>query len=182
MLCTACCLDLQLAALQQAARLPSAGWAMQLGVSRFHMYWATLHSHEHEADEDPLELWKTVGSYHYREGETHTDPLYPFDHPLAVWHQYSPSNREAYFGQVISFNDCVVRTRYTHDYALLFYVDEFLYINATAFGRTGMVPLADWLDGTFPEQTASLEFVSWQYPRNCPALAVGSFFERHKYR
>jgi hypothetical protein len=146
------------------------------------MYWASVHSHEHEAGAEPLELWQTVGNFHWREGETHTDPFYPFDHPLALWHAYSPSNREPYFGQVLAFNDCVMRTRYTHDYAMLFDVDEFLYINATTFGRASTVPLAEFFRETFPHQAASLEFVSWGYPRNCPAQTVGNFFDRHKYR
>ena len=46
------------------------------------------------------EIWRTVMSFNFRDGETHTDPFHPFEHPLATWHQYSPSNRENYFGQV----------------------------------------------------------------------------------
>lgn len=42
----------------------------------------------------------TVRGFNFRHGETHTDPFHPFDHPLAEWHHYSPSNRENYFGQV----------------------------------------------------------------------------------
>ena len=85
--------------------------------------------------------------------------------------------------QVLSFNDCVMRTKHTHKYALLFDVDEFLYVNATAFGTPGMmVELPIYLDHTFNDTLASLEFVSWQYPKNCPATIVGSFFERHKFR
>ena len=134
----------------------------QLGVSRFHMYWATVHTHDHEATEEPLEVWKTVDSFHFRVEETRTDPFYPFDHPLADWHHYSPSNREVYFGQVIAYNDCLMRTRYTHDYALQFDVDEYLYINGTALGQTGKALLPEYLEEAFPKQTVSLEFMSWQ--------------------
>ena len=134
----------------------------QLGVSKFHMYWATVHTHDHDATEEPLEVWRTVDSFHFRVEETHTDPFYPFDHPLAIWHHYSPSNREIYFGQAIAYNDCIMRTRYTHDYALQFDVDEYLAINATALGRTGKVLLPEYLEEAFPKQTASLEFMSWQ--------------------
>ena len=38
----------------------------QLGVSRFHMYWPTLHSHEHKADDAPLELWEDGATFQAR--------------------------------------------------------------------------------------------------------------------
>ncbi len=72
----------------------------QLGVGRFHMYLPAIHAHERDAYEAPHEVWMTVKDFNYREGETHTEPFHAFEHPLAVWHHYSPSNRENYFGQV----------------------------------------------------------------------------------
>ena len=47
-----------------------------------------------------LQVWETVKGFNWRHGETYTDPFHPFEHPLAEWHHYSPSNRENYFGQV----------------------------------------------------------------------------------
>lgn len=47
-----------------------------------------------------LQVWDTVSGFNFRHGETHTDPFLPFEHPLAEWRYYSPSNREGYFGQV----------------------------------------------------------------------------------
>ena len=155
---------------------------VQLGVSRFHMYLPSIHAHERDAYEAAHEVWMTVKDFNFREGETHTEPFHPFEHPLAVWHHYSPSNRENYFGQVIMYNDCIMRARYTHEYALLFDVDEFLYVNSTGAGRSGMVQLPYYLDATFPPKVATLEFMTWHYPENCPATSVGTFFQRHKLR
>ncbi len=80
------------------------------------------------------------------------------------------------------YNDCVMRTRHTHDYAVLFDVDEFLYVNASAGGHGGMVQLPDFLNAAFPPKVAALEFVTWHYPANCPVTSVGTFFHRHKLR
>lgn len=55
-----------------------------------------------------VQVWKTIPAFHFRPGDTHTDPFHPFDHPLVSWHRYSPSNRENYFGQVhTSFSELV---------------------------------------------------------------------------
>ncbi|BDA44744.1 hypothetical protein COCOBI_06-2220 [Coccomyxa sp. Obi] len=154
----------------------------QLGVSRFHMYTPSLHAHEATHYNEPHEVWMTVRGFNFRMGETHTDPFHPFDHPLVTWHHYSPSNRENYFGQVLMYNECLMRSKYAYDYAVLFDVDEFIYINTTTLGRKGPVPLPQFLRATFPSKVASLEFSAYAYPKNCPATTTGSFFERHKIR
>ena len=80
------------------------------------------------------------------------------------------------------YNDCLMRTRYEYDYAVLFDVDEFIYINRTTLGKKGLLQLADYFEHAFPKMTASLEFASWHYPANCPATTVGTFFQKHKLR
>ena len=79
------------------------------------------------------------------------------------------------------YNECVMRARYEYDYAMLFDVDEFLYINTTALGL-GVRLLPDFLDRELPPKVASLEFGSWHYPKNCPVTTIGSLFQRHKLR
>ena len=74
-----------------------------------------------------LQVWESVKGFNWRHGETHTDPFHPFEHPLAEWHHYSPSNRENYFGQVCTFCREFCRQvlqpmhahRYTHAQLLL---------------------------------------------------------------
>ena len=63
-------------------------------------YRPSIHAHEREHFGAVHEIWRTIVNFNFRDGETHTDPFHPFEHPLATWHQYSPSNRENYFGQV----------------------------------------------------------------------------------
>ena len=191
------------------------------------------------------QVWKTVQGFNFRHGETHTDPFHPFDHPLAEWRYYSPSNREGYFGQVwtpvlaahlksahcaklsactpgtgtcqgsiacvtwpaslprvapkelchrhvkrcggvmlqvLVYNECLMRSRYSYDYVMLLDVDEFIYLNATTMGRKVPVSLPSFLRHTFPRKTATLEFVTYGYPKNCPASTVSAFTERHKLR
>ena len=84
--------------------------------------------------------------------------------------------------QVLMYNECMMRSRYSHDFVMFLDVDEFISINATALGRQAPVSLPAFLRQTFPKRTASLELVTYGYPRNCPASTSGSFVERHKIR
>lgn len=80
------------------------------------------------------------------------------------------------------YNECLMRSRYSYDYTIFLDVDEFIYINATTMGRKGPVSLPVFLRHTMPKRTASLELVTYAYPKNCPATTLGSFVERHKIR
>ena len=80
------------------------------------------------------------------------------------------------------YNECLMRSRYSYDYVMFLDVDEFIYLNATTMGRKGPVSLPAFLRHTFPRKTASLEFNTFGYPKNCPASTVGAFPERHKLR
>ena len=48
------------------------------------------------------------------------------------------------------YNECLMRNRYSYDYAIFFDVDEFISINATSMGRKGPVSLPAYLRSTFP--------------------------------
>lgn len=50
------------------------------------------------------------------------------------------------------YNECLMRSKYAYDYAVLFDVDEFIYINTTTMGRKGPVPLPQFLRATFPSK------------------------------
>ena len=84
--------------------------------------------------------------------------------------------------QVLAYNECLMRSRYSYDYVMFLDVDEFIYLNATTMGRKGPVSLPSFLRHTFPRRTASLELVTYAYPKNCPASTVSAFAERHKLR
>lgn len=84
--------------------------------------------------------------------------------------------------QVLVYNECLMRSRYSYDYVMFLDVDEFIHLNATTMGRKGPVSLPVFLRHIFPKRTASLEFVAYAYPKNCPATTVGGFMARHKIR
>lgn len=84
--------------------------------------------------------------------------------------------------QVLAYNECLVRSRYSYDYVMFLDVDEFIYLNATTMGRKAPVSLPAFLRHTFPRRTASLELITYAYPKNCPASTVSAFAERHKLR
>jgi hypothetical protein len=58
--------------------------------------------------------------------------------------------------QVIMYNECLMRSKYAYDYAILFDVDEFISINQTTMGRKLPVPLPQFLRQTFPSKVCPL--------------------------
>ena len=64
--------------------------------------------------------------------------------------------RWAVCAQVIMYNECLMRSKYAYDYAILFDVDEFISINQTTMGRKLPVPLPQFLRQTFPSKVCPL--------------------------
>ncbi len=66
---------------------------------------------------------------------------------------------------MLMYNECLMRSKYAYDYAVLFDVDEFIYINTTTLGRKGPVPLPQFLRATFPSKVhAPLQHVQSMFP------------------
>ncbi len=58
--------------------------------------------------------------------------------------------------QVLAYNECLLRSKYAYDFAVLFDVDEFIYMNTTALGIKGPIPLPKFLRQTFPPKVRTL--------------------------
>lgn len=64
--------------------------------------------------------------------------------------------------QVLAYNECLMRSKYAYDFAILFDVDEFIYMNTTALGVKGPMPLPKFLRQTFPPKVLTLS-IAWGY-------------------
>ena len=134
-----------------SARPTLQDWLMyhrSLGVSDFYVYCP-----EGKFVDYLIEL------YSREPGVRTRSPPTPFFSRSIWWHRYFPSSHSAYFGQVITYNDCVYRNRRRHNYLLVQDMDEFLSVNGS---------LVDLLHQVMPATVAALMLpVSW-YRVDCP--------------
>ena len=78
------------------------------------------------------------------------------------WHEYHPLPNSYYFGQMITFNDCIFRNRRKFEYLLMLDIDEFVVLSEEEGS------LADFLDSHLTSEFASVRLAVFPAPVHCP--------------
>ena len=86
-----------------------------------------------------------------------------FEHHAVHWHNFTASPGSASFNLRAGNNDCISRLKYSHKYAVIADMDEFLHIGNIA----GVTKISDLMEKYLPDSAAALSLADVHYPRDC---------------
>ena len=136
----------------------------KLGVDEFHFYipeGPVVEKFLSNATQAGEKFGSTLGSLSTGTGNR-------FEHPAVHWHNFTASPESVSFNHRAALNDCLSRVRYSHAFAVISDLDEFIHISE----RTGVAKIGDLMIKFLPKKVASLSFPRNYYPRNCPTSTI----------
>ena len=135
-----------------------------LGVDEFHFYLPQ----GPVVEEFLVKPERAEGVFEITAGSLSTEKAEPFVHPKVCWHNFTASPGGQSFNLRAGNNDCLSRLKYSHEYAIVADLDEFLHLTHLA----GSTKIKDVMDRFLPDGVASLGFADLYYPRGCPISSV----------
>jgi hypothetical protein len=140
---------------------------LKLGVTEFHFYepqGGLIEEFLEDSDRFLRDKNKSGGIYQSFPGSLSSKRLVKFEHPAVKWHNFTATPGSASFNLRTGSNDCISRVKYSHKYAIIVDLDEFLYIPK----RAKVQSITAYMDKYLPESATGLGLVDLHYPRDCP--------------
>jgi hypothetical protein len=145
---------------------------LRLGVTEFHFYkpeGVLVEEFLQDSQGFLQDKSKSGGIFTSMKGSLSSKRLVKYEHPAVKWHNFTSTLGSDSFGLRTGNNDCISRVKYSHKYAVIADIDEFLHIPK----RANVPSITAYMDKYLPERVAALGFVDLHYARDCPTSDLG---------